>query len=191
MVLVGCRQDMHDQPKIEPLEANAFWADGMGSRPIPAGTVARGELHEDPLLWTGKDEAGQLVDALPPEIPLTRELLERGRRRFEIYCSVCHDSTGGGRGMIVRRGFKQPPSYRDERLMGLPLGYFFDVATNGFGVMSGYGKQVPVEDRWAIVAYLRVLQRRYVLAGEMPEVGERIRAQEQAGGGEHGEGHHE
>jgi len=168
-VLVGCRQDMHDQPKIEPLEANAFFADGMGSRPKIAGTVARGQLFEDTRLYTGKDESGALIDELPEPIELSRELLVRGQNRFEVYCSPCHDSTGSGRGMIVRRGFKPPPAYTDPRLLSMPLGYFFDVMTQGFGVMSSYAKQVPVEDRWAIAAYVRVLQvAQGSVLGELP-----------------------
>lgn len=159
-VLGGCRQDMHDQPRIEPLEGHKFFADGMGARRFPAGTVARGMLFDDTHLYQGKDESGAFVDALPPSIELTRELLEHGRVRFEIYCSPCHDSTGNGRGMIVRRGFKQPQPYAEARLVDMPLGYFFDVMTAGYGVMSSYAKQVPVEDRWAIAAYIRVLQTR-------------------------------
>ena len=160
LVLVGCRQDMHDQPRIEPLEANAFFADGMGARPLPAGTVARGLLLDDRHLYEGKDAADEFVDALPASIELSRELLVHGQERFEIYCSPCHDSTGGGRGMIVRRGFKQPPPLWEGRLRAMPLGYFFDVITQGYGVMSSYSRQVPVDDRWAIAAYIRVLQAR-------------------------------
>lgn len=158
LFLAGCRQDMHDQPRIEPLEEHAFFADGMGARQLPAGTVARGMLFEDSHLYTGKDKSGVLVDALPEGMELTRELLEHGQERFEIYCSPCHDSTGSGRGMIVRRGFKQPQPYSQQRLVDMPVGYFFEVMTEGYGVMSSYAKQVPVEDRWAIAAYIRVLQ---------------------------------
>lgn len=172
VLLAGCRQDMHDAPRIDPLEANAFFADGMGARPIPAGTVARGMLRDDPHYYAGRDAAGELVDALPAAIALDRALLERGRDRFEIYCSPCHDSTGSGRGMIVRRGFKQPPPLWEARLRQMPLGYFFDVMTEGFGVMSSYARQVPAEDRWAIAAYVRVLQAsqampRDALTGEL------------------------
>ncbi len=147
---------MHDQPKLQALEASAFFDDGMASRQLPAGTVPWGQLRDDTHLWQGKDENGELVDALP--MALTRELVERGRTRYEIYCSVCHDSTGGGRGMIVRRGFKQPPPLYEQRLKDMPAGYFFDVMTAGFGLMSSYARQIPVEDRWAIVAYVRALQ---------------------------------
>ena len=168
LTLSGCRQDMHDQPKLQPFEASEFFADGKASRPLPAGTVARGFLREDTHLYQGKDAAGNLVDSLPME--LTRELLERGRTRYEIYCSVCHDSTGGGQGMIVRRGFKQPPALYEQRLKDMPAGYFFDVMTTGFGLMSSYSTQIPVEDRWAIVAYLRALQLSQTsLLAELPQ----------------------
>ena len=156
MLALGCRQDMHDQPRIEPLEAHAFFADGQGSRIPPAGTIARGWLREDTALWEGVDAAGDAVADVP--MPVTEELLLRGQERYEIFCSVCHGSTGGGDGMIVRRGFKQPPPLYEQRLHDMPAGYFYDVITNGFGVMSSYTKQIPMEDRWAIVAYLRALQ---------------------------------
>jgi cytochrome c len=149
---------MHDQPRIEAFEENAFFADGVGSRPIPAGTVARGHLREDTHLYEGIDAEGNVVDALPTSLAMTPEFLWRGKERFEIYCSVCHGSTGAGDGMIVRRGFKQPPPLWEDRLVALPLGYFYDVMTNGFGVMSSYASQVPVVDRWAIAAYIRALQ---------------------------------
>ncbi|MEM7356993.1 MAG: cytochrome c, partial [Acidobacteriota bacterium] len=158
LTALGCRQDMHDQPKLQPLEASAFFENGMASRHPPAGTIARGFLREDTHLWQGKDSGGELVTSLPAEIEVTRALLERGQDRFEIYCSVCHDSTGGGLGMIVRRGLKQPPPLYEQRLQEMPVGYFFDVMTNGFGLMSSYAKQLPVEDRWAVVAYIRALQ---------------------------------
>lgn len=154
----GCRQDMHDAPRIDPLEANAFFADGSGARPLPAGTVARGHLEDDVALYTGMDEGGAFVEVFP--IPVDAATLARGRDRFEIYCAVCHDSTGSGRGMIVRRGFKQPPPLYEPRLQAMPAGYLFDVMTRGFGMMSSYAKQVSVADRWAIVAYLRALQLR-------------------------------
>ena len=158
LVASGCRQDMHDQPRIEAYEENAFFADGVGSRPIPAGTVARGHLRDDTHLYAGVDAEGNVLDTLPAGIELSAALLGRGGERFEIYCSMCHGSTGAGDGMIVLRGFKQPPPLWEERLINRPLGYFYDVMTNGFGVMSSYAKQVPVEDRWAIAAYIRALQ---------------------------------
>ena len=155
---VGCRQDMQDQPYYEPFEASELFDNGTTNQPLPAGTVARGLLKEDTHYWFGRDESGQWVDTLPAQIQGSRELLERGQERFEIYCSVCHDSSGSGRGMIVRRGFKQPQPLYEQRLKDMPLGYFYDVATNGFGIMPAYSKQVPEDDRWAIAAYIRVLQ---------------------------------
>lgn len=155
---VGCRQDMQDQPYYEPFEASELFDNGTTNQPLPAGTVARGLLKEDTHYWFGRDESGQLVETLPAQIQGSRELLERGQERYEIYCSVCHDSSGSGRGMIVRRGFKQPQPLYEQRLKDMPLGYFYDVATNGFGIMPAYSKQVPEDDRWAIAAYIRVLQ---------------------------------
>lgn len=147
---------MHDQPKIEPYEAHSFFDNGMGSRIPPAGTVARGWLRDDKALWEGKDAAGELIDTLPMD--LTADVLARGQERYEIFCSVCHGLTGEGNGMIVQRGFKQPSPFHEERLQEMPVGYFYDVMTNGFGLMSSYAKQVPVQDRWAIAAYVRALQ---------------------------------
>lgn len=152
----GCRQDMHDQPRYEPLEASKFFADGMSSRQLPEGTVARGHLGEDVAFSTGKDAAGNVVAELP--MPATKELLDRGHQRFDIYCSACHGLLGDGHGMAVRRGFKQPPSFHDERLVNSPVGYYFDVMTHGFGVMPSYAPSIPPEDRWAIASYIRALQ---------------------------------
>ncbi len=152
----ACRQDMHDQPRIKPLAENDFFANGSGARPIPPGTVARGELHADKALYTGRMPDGSLVSELP--IPLTRATLERGRERFNIFCSPCHGRTGNGDGMVVRRGYKQPPSYHIARLRMAPVGYFFFIMSNGFGVMPTYAPQIPVRDRWAIAAYVRTLQ---------------------------------
>ncbi len=167
LLVSGCRQDMHDQPKLQPLEGSSFFDNGMASRPLPAGTVAYGHLRDNTHMWQGKDASGELVDRLP--MTVTRDLLERGHSRYEIYCSVCHDSTGGGRGMIVRRGFKQPPPFYEQRLKDMPDGYFFDVMTVGFGLMSSYAKQLSAEDRWAIVAYIRALQLSQAIAlSELP-----------------------
>ncbi len=168
LAALGCRQDMHDQPRLEALEKNAFFENQMASRPIPAGTVPRGLLKDDTRLYQGRDAAGDFVDALP--MALSHELVVRGQSRFEIFCSPCHDSTGGGEGMIVRRGYKQPSPLYEQRLKDMPSGYFFDVITNGFGLMSSYANQVPVEDRWAIVAYIRALQLSQNSAlAELPE----------------------
>jgi mono/diheme cytochrome c family protein len=153
--LAGCRQDMHDQPKYQPLEPSAFFDDGRASRPRVRGTVARGRLDDDVLYVTGKTDTG-LSEVFPA--PVTRATLDRGHQRYDIYCSPCHDRAGTGQGMIVMRGYKQPPSLHEERLRGMAPGYFFDVMTNGFGVMPSYAAQVPVDDRWAIAAYVRALQ---------------------------------
>ncbi|MGH9657344.1 MAG: c-type cytochrome, partial [Bryobacteraceae bacterium] len=152
----ACRQDMHDQPKYEPLEASRFFADGRASRPLIAGTVPRGFLREDAHLYTGKI-GGEPADRFP--FPIDRAVLDRGRERFNIYCTPCHDRLGNGLGMVVRRGFRRPPSYHTDRLRAAPAGYLFDVVTNGFGAMPDYAAQIQPRDRWAIVAYVKVLQR--------------------------------
>jgi len=152
----GCRQNMHNQPKVEPYRESDFFADGVASRPLPAGTVARGFLREDTAYYAGVDAGGQPVAAFP--VPVTRDLLRRGQQRFNVFCSPCHDRAGTGRGMIVQRGYKQPSSYHIDRLRQAPVGYFYDVMTRGFGVMPSYAAQVTPEDRWAIVAYIRALQ---------------------------------
>jgi mono/diheme cytochrome c family protein len=151
----GCRQDMHDQPRYKPYAATDFFGDRRSARTPVAGTIARGHLREDTHFYFGK-----VNDAFARELPMpvTRELLARGRDRFNIYCSPCHGRTGTGEGMVVQRGFKQPPSYHEARLREEPVGYFFDVMTNGFGAMISYASRVSVEDRWAIAAYIRVLQ---------------------------------
>ena len=153
--LTACRQDMHDAPRYEPLEASTFFVDGRGSRTPVANTVARGTLREDEHLYQGKID-GQLTDSFP--MPVTAELMARGRERFNVFCSPCHGRTGQGNGMVVQRGFRAPTSFHEERLRTAPEGYFFDVQTNGFGAMSDYSAQVPVADRWAIAAFIRALQ---------------------------------
>jgi mono/diheme cytochrome c family protein len=167
LVLPGCRQDMHDQPKYQPLEASTFFKDGRASRPRVPGTVARGRRDDDAMLVSGKAD-GKLADVFPE--PVTKAALDRGHQRFDVYCSPCHDRTGDGRGMIVMRGYKQPTSFHDDRLRGMPPGYFFDVMTNGFGVMPSYAAQVPVADRWAIAAYIRALQlSQHATLAEVPD----------------------
>jgi mono/diheme cytochrome c family protein len=147
---------MHDQPRYEPLEASKFFADGMASRQLPEGTVARGHLGADLAFATGKDAAGAALATLP--VAVDRGLLLRGHQRFDIFCSPCHGRLGDGKGMAARRGFKQPPSFHDDRLRNSPVGYYFDVMTHGFGVMPSYAVAVPPADRWAIAAYIRALQ---------------------------------
>lgn len=155
-LLGACRQDMHDQPRYEPLVASDFFPDQRASRPAVAGTIARGHLHDDTLLWTGK-----IGNDFSPVFPfaVTEQVMHRGRERFDIFCSPCHDHVGTGRGMVVLRGFPQAASFHDERLVKAQPGYFFDVMTNGFGRMPSYAAQIPVKDRWAIAAYVRALQR--------------------------------
>jgi len=156
VALPSCRQDMHDQPRYEPLEASAFFSDGRSSRPVIEGTVARGQLRADQELYTGLDAAGQFVSDLP--IDVTRELLERGQSRFNAFCSPCHGRRGDGRGMVVQRGFKQPQSFHQTGLRDTPVGYYYDVISRGIGEMSSYAAQLSSRDRWAIVAYIRALQ---------------------------------
>ena len=192
----ACRRDMQDQPKFKPLRPSSFFADGRSARPLIDGTVARNQLRDDTLFYTGKTGPGQQAGAAaqpgvnasgsgptaglrPGEttvagqntqpqsypgyattflFPITSDALNRGQERFNIYCSVCHGLTGDGLGMIVRRGYKQPPSYHIDRLRQAPVGYFFDVITNGFGAMPDYAAQITPEDRWKIIAYIRALQ---------------------------------
>ena len=133
-----------------------FYTDLRSARPPVEGTVARGQLHEDTYLYTGKigDNPG---DYMP--FPVTEELLARGQQRYNIYCAPCHSRVGDGNGVIPSRGFpRKPPSYHTDRLRKVPLGYLFDVITNGFGSMPDYASQIPPRDRWAIVAYIRALQ---------------------------------
>jgi hypothetical protein len=155
LTVAACRQDMHDQPKYRGLRGSDFFADGASARPIVANTVARGHLNEDVLLYTGKD--GTNDSAVFP-FPVTDDVMARGQERFNIYCSPCHGRTGLGDGMVVRRGYKHPPAFSEERLLNAPIGHFFDVMTNGSGAMPDYQAQIPVNDRWAIAAYVRALQ---------------------------------
>ena len=151
----GCRQDMQVQPRYNPYDASTFFGDSRSARPQVPGTIARGQLHLDELLYTGKVD-GKDADVFP--FPITRGDLNRGRERFNIYCSPCHDVTGSGRGMIVLRGFPPPPSFHLDRLRQAPAGHYFDVMTNGIGVMYSYSTRVSPEDRWRIAAYIRALQ---------------------------------
>ncbi len=156
LAAAGCRQGMFNQQRLKPLRPSALWADGSSARPLPAGTVPRGFLRTDRAYWAGQGPDGKFVTQIP--VKVTKDLLLRGRERFDIFCSPCHGRTGDGVGMIVQRGFKRPPSFHVERLRNERIGYFFDVMTNGFGQMSSYAPQVPVADRWAIAAYVRTLQ---------------------------------
>lgn len=156
LALAGCRQGMYNQPKQKPLSQADFFPNGASARELVPGTVPREQPDVTPLT-TGLNADGTPVAILP--LPLTRALLERGHERYDIFCAVCHDYTGGGQGMVVQRGFPPPPSLHQERLRNAPLGHFFDVITHGYGTMYSYASRVPVaEDRWAIAAYIRALQ---------------------------------
>jgi mono/diheme cytochrome c family protein len=155
VLLTACRQDMHDQPKYKPLRAATFFRDGSSARPLVEGTIARGTLQEDEAFFTGKVGAA-LVKELP--FAIDQQVLDRGQERYGIYCTPCHDATGSGRGMVVQRGYRQPPSFHEERLRTADAGHFFDVMTSGFGAMPDYRTVISPRDRWTIVAYIRALQ---------------------------------
>jgi mono/diheme cytochrome c family protein len=146
---------MHDQPKYRPLRGTTFFKDGSSARPAVDGTIARGTLQEDEGFFTGK-VGGAAVTEMP--FPVDEHVLDRGQQRYNIYCTPCHDAVGTGRGMVVQRGYRQPPSLHDERLRAAPPGHYFDVMTNGFGAMPDYRVQISPRDRWAIAAYIRALQ---------------------------------
>jgi hypothetical protein len=168
LACAGCRQDMHMQPRYNPYDPADFFEDGQSARLPVEGTVPRGDLKLGPneLLYTGKVN-GQVSEAFP--FPVSREILDRGRERFNIYCSPCHGFSGDGDGMIVQRGFRRPPSLHEDRLRTAPAGHFFDVITNGQGVMYPYGYRVAPRDRWAIVYYIRALQlSRQASVGDLP-----------------------
>ncbi len=146
---------MHDQPKYQPLEGSTFFNDAQASRPLVAGTVARGHLKDDALLYTGKVDG---AEALIFPWAVDEKVMARGQERFNIYCSPCHGQTGMGDGMVVKRGYRRPPALSDLRLREAAPGHFFEVITNGFGAMPDYAAQIKATDRWAIVAYVRALQ---------------------------------
>jgi mono/diheme cytochrome c family protein len=183
LLTASCRRDMQDQPKMKPFRSSAFYSDGLSTRPPVDGTVARGFLKTDTEFFTGKKagRAGAATSASPapattsgapalqgaaayPDdidvfpIAVTKEMVTRGKERYEIFCSACHGLTGNGDGMIVRRGFRRAASFNDDRLRQAPVGHFFDAITNGWGAMPSYAAQIPAEDRWAIVSYVRALQ---------------------------------
>jgi mono/diheme cytochrome c family protein len=175
----GCRQDMADQPKNNPLTPSAFFSDGRASRTPVENTVERGALAED--------ELAAPKDSTFFPLPVTPELLERGRERYGIFCAPCHGAEGDGNGMIAVRGMKHPPSYQQERLRQAPVGYFYDVITHGFGAMYDYSAQVNAHDRWAIIAYIRALQlSRNAPAGMLPaETLRKLKAGPEAAPAEH------
>ncbi|HMG35303.1 MAG TPA: cytochrome c [Blastocatellia bacterium] len=202
MGMIGCRQDMHDQPKyvpLRPVDQLGSITDGRSARPLVEGTVARDDLRDDVEFYTGRLKGFEgsggsapapapAQSAAPPpqqhaaqsgqqasvpaansqqvfrgyvtELPMSisKEDLDAGQERFNIYCAVCHGPLGYGDGMIVKRGFRKPPSYHEDRLRQAPVGYFFDVISNGFGTMPDYASQIEPAERWKIVAYIRALQ---------------------------------
>ena len=175
LLLAGCRSEMYEQPRYEPLEPSSFFEDGRSSRPLVAGTVPREDARGAPpdgrrggrVLHRLVDK-GRLAETVP--FPVDRAVLERGQERYRIYCTPCHGESGDGRGMIVRRGFNPPPPYYSEELRKQPIGHFFDVMTRGYGTMYSYASRIPPRDRWAIAAYIRVLQlSQHATAAELPE----------------------
>jgi len=167
LALAGCHEDMYNQPRYEPLERSDFFDDERSARPLVPGTIPYGAEPATDVKHTGRDASGELTTELP--LPLNAALLERGRERFNIFCAVCHGRAGDGNGMIVQRGYRQPPTYHSDRLRGVPIGHFFDVMTSGFGAMPSYALQVPIEDRWAIAAYIRALQlSQYATVDDVP-----------------------
>src|ERR1041385_4449625 len=180
LISAGCRRDMQDQPKMLPYRSTSFFTDNLSTRQPIAGTVPRGYLRSDTEYFTGKKAKapGATATASPsaqqtpgstqannfPDdvdkfpFPVTKEIVLRGQERYGVFCSECHGLTGNGDGMIVRRGFRHAASFNDDRLRQAPVGHFFDAMTNGWGAMPAYAPQIPVQDRWAIAAYIRALQ---------------------------------
>jgi mono/diheme cytochrome c family protein len=159
VVMTGCHPDMWNNSRYKPMEKGEFFGAGeSSSRTLVAGVVPYQSPRLDAHYYAGKNADDSFVEDLPAQIPLSKELLLRGQNRFDIYCTPCHGLQGAGNGMIVQRGFPAPPSYTDQRLLEVPIGYFFDVMTNGFGRMYSYKTRIAVEDRWAIAAYVRTLQ---------------------------------
>jgi mono/diheme cytochrome c family protein len=178
IVITGCRRDMQDQPKMKPYRGTSFFGDGTSMRQPIDGTIPRGQLRSNAEYFTGKKAnapratatpatqqptAGSQANTYPDDIdtfpfPVSKEVVDRGRERYEIFCTACHGLTGNGDGMIVRRGFRRAASFNDDRLRQAPVGHFFDAITNGWGAMPSYASQIPVQDRWAIITYIRALQ---------------------------------
>ena len=167
--LMGCRGQISDkpplfmkhgmeyQPRLNAYEEEKFFADGRTMRHPPAGTVAQGLLKEDDDYWRAGNDSSDPIAKIP--FAVNRELLERGQERYNIYCAPCHAQTGIGNGMVVQKGFLPPPNLHDERILNVTDGYMYRVISNGIRNMPSYGKQIPEADRWAIVAYIRALQR--------------------------------
>jgi len=178
---------------MKPFRGSSFFGDGLSSRSPVEGTVPRGYLRTDTALYTGKKNnlvAGSSAsqspsgpqptanapsgqNAFPDDVdtfpfPVTEATVLRGQQRFDIFCSVCHGKTGYGDGMIVRRGYRRAASFHDDRLRTAPVGHFFDSITNGWGAMPSYAPQIPVQDRWAIIAYIRALQASQNIKAQTP-----------------------
>jgi len=176
LLAAGCRRDMQDQPKMKPYRGTSFFGDGTSMRQPIDGTIPRGQLKTDTEYYTGKkakspgatpavrpQAAFEQANSFPDDIDtfpfsVTKEVVDRGHERYDIFCSACHGLTGNGDGMIVRRGFRRAASFNDDRLRQAPVGHFFDAITNGWGAMPAYASQIPVQDRWAIITYIRALQ---------------------------------
>ena len=210
LAVSGCRRDMQDQPKMKPFRGSSFFADGLSARQPVEGTIPRGFLRTDTALFTGKKNknltniggpasdtssgtqaqasatpGGQNVypdDVETFPFPVTADTVTRGRERYDIFCSVCHGKTGRGDGMVVRRGFRRAASFHDDRLRTAPVGHFFDAITNGWGAMPSYAPQIPVQDRWAIIAYIRALQASQNIAPPTPGTSPAPAATPTAGG---------
>ncbi len=148
--LAGCQQQMANQPRYKPLAKSDYFDDGLSARQPVAGTLPQGRIELDPLYVQANSNTFPL--------PLTPDLLARGRQRYNIFCMPCHGQIGDGNGFIPTRGFREPPTFHSDRLRNAPLGHFFDVISNGFGAMPDYASQIPARDRWAIIAYVRALQ---------------------------------
>jgi mono/diheme cytochrome c family protein len=181
ILLVGCfrgtpsekpaihlNPNMDDQERYDPQEKSPFFADGRVMRDLVEGTVARGELNEDDAYFRGKDENGNYLKIIPVEV--TMALMTRGQERYDIYCSPCHSKAGDGKGIVPKRGFLPPPSFFQENVLAFDDGYIYNVIANGVRNMPAYRKQIPVNDRWAIVAYVRALQKTHTAtANDVPK----------------------
>jgi mono/diheme cytochrome c family protein len=156
----GCRQDMHNQPKLIPQRGSEFFADHRVARPQVMNTVARGQLHSDSYFYTGVIEAanGYKTEQNLMPFPATLDVLRRGQERFNVYCTPCHSRVGNGLGEIVQRGYKPAANLNDQVRLSQPLSHYFYVMTHGYGAMPDYSAQLTPEDRWAVAAYIRALQ---------------------------------
>lgn len=151
--------DMDRQPKYQPQGTSAFFADGRADRPVPAGTVRRGDLRADSALHTGRNAEGEWVSGFPGELTVDHRFMQRGRERYDIYCAPCHGTVGDGRGIVAEYGWGLPANLHQDVFRQQPEGQLYDTITNGRNTMFPYGDKLDVQDRWAVVAYVRALQR--------------------------------